>query len=85
MQTKKASRHLVGGRDDPKLMLRDGLWLTSGGRVVKPGCGEYAREDFHDILLLGKTEIETGIQMDEFSKRWNKAVKQWKKHERSGY
>ena len=61
------------------LMRRDGLWLTTGGRVVKPGWGEYARADFSDILLLDEHEIEAGISLDEFSRRWAVAKRKWRR------
>lgn len=61
------------------LMRKDGLWLTSGGRVVKPGWGEYTREDFGDIDLMGPSEIETGISMEAFNARWKHAIRKWKR------
>ena len=65
------------------LFHKDGLWLTCGGRVVKPGWGEYAREDFKDILLMSVDEIETGIKLDEFHLRWMKARRQYKRRQGS--
>lgn len=71
---------LVGGHDDPDLMRRDGLWLTNAGRVVKPAFGEYAAPDmFGDIPLLEKREVEIGVRMEEFDKRWKAAVREWKR------
>ena len=76
-------RHLVGGRQDPSLMRRDSLWLTSGGRVVKPTHGECARADFGDIELLGREELEYGVKAEVFNERWRKALKMHKTKERA--
>jgi len=78
---KKAKIVVLAERNN--LMKKDSLWLTSGGRVVKPGWGEYAREDWHDIPLLREHELESGITLKEFNTRWQAAVKQWKKWRRS--
>lgn len=74
---------LVGGRDDSKLMLRNGLWLTSGGRVVKPGVGEYASLESGDLIMMFPHEIESGISMEKFDKRWQAAKDVWRKMEAS--
>lgn len=78
----KLNTRLVGGPEDEFLMRREGLWLTNGGRVVKPGMGEYASTDFGDFELLGCIEIENGVGMAEFDRRWREAKKKWKKRER---
>lgn len=62
-----------------KLMRIEGLWLTSGGRIVKPGWGEYAEEKWGDILLMTSQELEDGIKQDEFVKRITKARRKWKR------
>lgn len=59
------------------LMRIDALFLTNGGRVVKPGWGEYAKEEFHDIILLNPIELEQGITLREFDKRWKAAKRKW--------
>lgn len=63
------------------LMRIDALFLTSGGRVVKPGWGEYAAERFSDIILLNPTELERGVPMEDFNRRWKSAVGKWKARE----
>lgn len=73
----KANRVKIAEKHN--LMMSEGLWLTSGGRVVKPSWGEYANEKFSDQLLLTKIELERGISFIEFQKRINQAVKVWKK------
>jgi len=60
------------------LMPSDALFLTSGGRVVKPGWGEYAQEPA-DQILLNRTELEQGLSFIEFRKRLNRAIRKWKK------
>jgi hypothetical protein len=75
---RKANGKLVGGREDPNLMRREGLWLTNGVRVVKPGCGEYAEIGFSDFPLMGRLEIEQGVKMEEFDRRWKAAMKEWR-------
>ena len=64
------------------LMRKGGLWLTCGGRVVKPGWGEYASEQCHDILLMTSNEIESGIEMAEFERRYKIATRLWKANRR---
>ena len=60
------------------LMRSDSLWLTSGGRVVKPTWGEYAQEPY-DILLMNQADLEHGVNMDDFHKRYMAARKKWKR------
>lgn len=60
------------------LFLKRGLWLTGGGRVVKPGWGEYAAEP-DDIELIDKADIENGVSMEAFNRRWKRAMRTWKR------
>ncbi len=60
------------------LMKRGGLWLTSGGRVVKPGWGEYVEERGGDLQLISEEEIEIGVDKVVFDKRWKDVMKRWK-------
>jgi len=46
-----------------------GLYLTNGGRIVKPGCSEYASDKVGDRLLLTVDELQNGVWLDEFEKR----------------
>ena len=63
----------------------EGLWLTNGERIVKPGHGEYASEQGNDILLLSVDEMERGISLDEFKRRLSDAVqKQQRWHKKQG-
>lgn len=64
------------------LMRQEGLWLTAGGRVVKPGWGEYASTGAHDISLLTVGELETGINYKIFCRRLARAVSKWKRREK---
>jgi hypothetical protein len=58
----------------------DGLWLTSGGRIVKPGA-EIAQEPA-DIQILTAKELQHGIRLEDFQVRLKDAVK---KHNRKDY
>ena len=66
------------------LMRKGGLWLTCGGRVVKPGWGEYASEQSNDIELMRVDEIERGIGMEVFNARLKKAMWTWKRRQKEG-
>jgi len=68
-----------GARNGPWPWRRAGLWLTNGGRIVKPGPGEHASEEGHDILLMTADELQSGIFAREFLKRLNAARKKWNK------
>jgi hypothetical protein len=59
----------------------DGLWLTSGGRIVKPGSGEIAQEPA-DIQILTADELQYGIKLEDFKLRFKDAIK---KHNRKDY
>ena len=72
----KPERVKVAEKHD--LMRSEGLWLTSGGRVVKPGWGEYAAKPA-DQFLLNPMELEQGLSFIEFRKRLNRAIRRWKK------
>jgi len=52
---------------------KDGLYLTSGGRIVKPGFGESANEPY-DKLLMTADELQQGIKLEEFQKRLKVAI-----------
>jgi len=52
---------------------KDGLYLTSGGRIVKPGYGESAGEPC-DKLLMSPEELQQGIKLEEFQKRLKVAI-----------
>lgn len=52
------------------------LFLTSGGRIVKPGAGEAACEP-EDIMLMTAEELQQGIRCTEFVKRLNAARRKW--------
>jgi len=62
----------------PRAFRIAGLWLTSGGRIVKPGAGESCI-DSGDVQLMSSYEIQNGIFLDEFQKRLNKAIKKQQK------
>lgn len=51
------------------------LWLTTGGRIVKPGAGENASEQGGGILIMTAVELQNGIKMEEFDHRLRKAIK----------
>jgi hypothetical protein len=51
-----------------------GLWLTTGGRVVKPSGGEACVEG-HDIMLMSSEELQNGIRLEEFERRFDEAVR----------
>jgi len=61
------------------LMRTDALWITCGGRVVKPTWGEYASEAARDVLLLNPVELEQGVELDKFHKRYMAARRKWKR------
>lgn len=52
------------------------LWLTTGGRIVKPGAGENASEQGGDILIMTAVELQNGIVLSEFQRRLKEAIKQ---------
>jgi len=72
----------LGGRSDKRYMRKDSLWLTAGGRVVKPGHGEYASETSNDIRLLAPEELEAGIPFMEFRARLRTAIRCWRAKQR---
>jgi hypothetical protein len=59
------------------LMKKDCLYLTSGGRIVKPSWGEHASEKFNDIMLMDMKELEAGVKLEVFHKRYMKARRKW--------
>ena len=56
----------------------EGLWLTTGGRIVKPGYGECCYSG-SDIMLMNVLEIQNGISISEFESRLKEAKKVMKK------
>jgi len=60
----------------PNAFRQNPLFLTSGGRIVKPGAGECAIEP-EDILLMTTEELQNGIKASEFIKRLNAAKRKW--------
>jgi len=55
--------------DRAHVFRRNGLWLTRGGRVVKPGGSEMCGEHLNDQSLISREEIQRGVLLDEFFNR----------------
>lgn len=66
------------GQKWPTCFRRDDLYLTSGGRIVKPGGGEIATEP-GDIVIMTREELQNGLKFAEFMKRLNAAKRKWNK------
>lgn len=67
------------GKTVPRKSLRvEGLWLTTGGRIVKPGSGEMCSEG-SDILLMSIDELEGGLKLADFELRLKTAKRNMKK------
>jgi hypothetical protein len=74
-----AKAKIVQVAEKHDLMRSDALWLTTGGRIVKPTWGEYASETHKDILVLTPYELEHGVKLDVFHKRYMAARRKWKR------
>ena len=56
---------------------RDNLWLTAGGRVVKPGPGEVASVLAGDIIILTDDELQRGVNLADFEERFKNVKSEW--------